>query len=296
MIRSMTGFGAAAAEAEGCRFSVEVKSVNNRFFKCGVRLPEELSALEAEIEALVAKRLSRGSVSVVVRFVPGGRVAGVEINPEAVRALLSQLMDALPVELRDRATVDLASLLAAPGIAHSQGGEALLALARPVLLGLVDEAVAAALVAKAREGAELSKELVRYGEVIATALDAVRALSPASVKAYEDRLRTRMIALLAEAGAKVDEGAILREVAVFAERSDIAEEITRLSGHLAQYTQVIAPSHIEAAGRTLDFLAQEMLREANTIASKSQEVEIARRVVEMKTAIDRIKEQSQNAE
>ena len=296
MIRSMTGFGAAAAEAEGCRFSVEVKSVNNRFFKCTVRLPEELAAFEADIETLIGKRLSRGSVSVSVRFVPGGRIAGVEINPAAVRALLSQLMDALPIELRDRATVDLASLLAAPGITHTQGGEALLAIARPVVVSLVEEAAAIALVAKTREGAELSKELVRYGEVIRTALDAVSLLAPAAVKAYEDRLRTRMTALLAEAGAKVDEGMMLREVAVFAERSDIAEEITRLSGHLAQYTQVISPTHSEAAGRTLDFLAQEMLREANTIASKSQEVEIARRVVEMKTAIDRIKEQSQNAE
>ncbi len=296
MIRSMTGFGAAAAEAEGCRFSVEVKSVNNRFFKCSVRLPDELSALESELEALVAKRLSRGSVTVSVRFVPGGRVAGVEINPAAVRALLSQLMDALPTELRDRATVDLASLLAAPGIAHMEGGETLLALARPVLVKLVDEAVAAALAAKAREGAELSKELVRFGELIASALDAVRLLAPAAVKAYEDRLRTRMITMLADAGANIDESMILREVAVFAERSDIAEEITRLSGHLTQYTHVISPTHAEAAGRTLDFLAQEMLREANTIASKSQEVEIARRVVEMKTAIDRIKEQSQNAE
>ena len=141
MIRSMTGFGAAAAEAEGCRFSVEVKSVNNRFFKCSVLLPDELAALESEIEALVAKRLTRGSVTVSVRFVPGGRVAGVEINPAAVRALLSQLMDALPAELRDRATVDLASLLAAPGIAHMEGGETLLALARPVLAKLVDEAL-----------------------------------------------------------------------------------------------------------------------------------------------------------
>ncbi len=105
-----------------------------------------------------------------------------------------------------------------------------------------------------------------------------------------------MITMLADAGANIDEGMILREVAVFAERSDIAEEITRLSGHLPQYTHVISPTHAEAAGRTLDFLAQEMLREANTIASKSQEVEIARRVVEMKTAIDRIKEQAANAE
>ena len=104
------------------------------------------------------------------------------------------------------------------------------------------------------------------------------------------------IALLAEVGATAAEQDLLREVAVFAERSDVAEEVARLTGHLHQYEQVISPRHPEPAGRTLDFLSQEMLREANTIASKSQDVEIARRVVEMKTAIDRIKEQAANAE
>ena len=111
-----------------------------------------------------------------------------------------------------------------------------------------------------------------------------------------DRLRQRLATALKELGATVSDADLVREVAIFAERSDIAEEVARLSGHVAQFRSVIDASNPQPAGRTLDFLAQEMLREANTIASKSGDVEISRRVVEIKTAIDRIKEQAQNAE
>ena len=296
MIRSMTGFGAATADAEGCRFSVEIKSVNNRFFKATVRLPDELSTLETEVETAVSKRLGRGSVMVLVRFVPGGAVAAAEVNPDAARTALTALLAALPAELRDRATVDLGALLAVPGVLRTDGVEKLVEMARPVILRLVDEACTKVLAMRAREGESIARELVRFGEAIRTALATVAERAPQASLAYQERLRTRMNGLLAEVGATAAEQDLLREVAVFAERSDIAEEVNRLGGHLHQFEQVISPKHPEPAGRTLDFLSQEMLREANTIASKSQDVEIARRVVEMKTSIDRIKEQAANAE
>lgn len=292
----MTGFGSASAEAEGCRFAVEIKSVNNRFFKATIRVPEELSTLETEIESVIAKRLGRGSVMVLVRFVPGGAVAAAEVNPDAARTALTALLEALPVELRDRATVDLGALLAVPGVLRTDGVDQVVEFARPVVLRLVDEAATRVLEMRSREGDGIARELHRFGEVIAQALDEVAARAPHATNAYQERLRARMNALLAEVGATAAAQDLLREVAVFAERSDVAEEVVRLRGHLAQFAQVIAPAHGEPAGRTLDFLSQEMLREANTIASKSQDVEIARRVVEMKTAIDRIKEQSANAE
>ncbi len=292
----MTGFGSASAEAEGCRFAVEVKSVNNRFFKAVVRVPEELSTLETEIETAVAKRLARGSVMVLVRFVPGGAVAAAEVNPDAARTALTALLAALPVELRDRATVDLGALLAVPGVLRTDGVEGIVEFARPVVLRLVDEACAAVVETRAREGGSIARELARHGDAIETALAVVRERAPFATSAYQERLRQRMNTLLAEIGATAAESDLLREVAAFAERSDIAEEVVRLSGHLVQFREVIAPAQTEPAGRTLDFLSQEMLREANTIASKSQDVEIARRVVEMKTAIDRIKEQAANAE
>ena len=113
---------------------------------------------------------------------------------------------------------------------------------------------------------------------------------------YGERLKTRLNAMLAEAGMAARQEDVLREIATFAERADIAEELQRLGGHLVQFRKLLDPGNPEAVGRTLDFLAQEMLREANTIASKASDLEIARRVVEMKTAIDRIKEQAANAE
>lgn len=296
MIRSMTGFGTASADAQGCRFSVEVKSVNNRFFKATIRVPEELSTLETELESAIVKRLNRGSVMLVVRFVPGGNVAAAEVNPDAARSALTALLAALPLELRERATVDLGSLLLVPGVLRTDGVEQIVELARPVLLKLVDDACTRVLDMRAREGASIARELERFGEVIRVALLAVSQRAPYATNAYQDRLRARMNSLLAEVGATAAETDLLREVAVFAERSDIAEEVVRLTGHLAQFARVITASDAEPAGRTLDFLSQEMLREANTIASKSQDIEIAHRVVEMKTAIDRIKEQAANAE
>ncbi|MFO0492211.1 MAG: endoribonuclease YicC domain-containing protein, partial [bacterium] len=148
----------------------------------------------------------------------------------------------------------------------------------------------------AREGEGIARELARFGNAIRDALAVVGTRAPLATNAYQERLRTRMNSLLSEVGAVAAETDLLREVAVFAERSDVAEEVARLSGHLSQYEQVIAPAHPEPAGRTLDFLSQEMLREANTMASKSNDVEISRAVVEIKSAIDRIKEQAANVE
>ena len=146
----MTGFGTASADAQGCRFSVEVKSVNNRFFKATIRVPEELSTLETELESAIVKRLNRGSVMLVVRFVPGGNVAAAEVNPDAARSALTALLAALPLELRERATVDLGSLLLVPGVLRTDGVEQIVELARPVLLKLVDDACTRVLDMRAR--------------------------------------------------------------------------------------------------------------------------------------------------
>ena len=138
--------------------------------------------------------------------------------------------------------------------------------------------------------------LAGFGDQVESRLAEVRARAPEVVAAYQDRLRQRLAAALKELGQSASDADIIREVAIFAERTDIAEEVARLGGHLEQFRALIDPVNPQPAGRTLDFLAQEMLREANTIASKSGDVEISRRVVEIKTAIDRIKEQAQNAE
>jgi uncharacterized protein (TIGR00255 family) len=146
------------------------------------------------------------------------------------------------------------------------------------------------------EGTALRDHVRSCAATLGDRLAAVRERAPRVVAAYQERLRQRVNALLAEVGAAVEPSDLLREVAIFAERSDIAEEVSRLSAHLAQLDSLLSDANPEPVGRTLDFLAQEMLREANTIASKSADAEISRHVVDMKTAIDRIKEQAQNAE
>jgi uncharacterized protein (TIGR00255 family) len=161
---------------------------------------------------------------------------------------------------------------------------------------LVEQACDALLEMRRREGEALRALLSGFGDQVESRLAEIRVRAPEVTAGYQDRLRQRLATALKDLGATVSDADLVREVAIFAERSDIAEEVARLSGHVAQFRSVIDASNPQPAGRTLDFLAQEMLREANTIASKSGDVEISRRVVEIKTAIDRIKEQAQNAE
>jgi uncharacterized protein (TIGR00255 family) len=294
MIRSMTGFGAATAEQDGTRCTVEVRSVNNRFFKSVMRLPGELDAMEPELEALVARRLTRGSVTVTVRVTQVASRTVARIDTAAVAAYAAQLQQAMPTGVV--AEIRMADLLSLPGVITDDRAERLADELRPVVLRLAGEACDALLAMRVREGDALRGLLADFGAQIAERLSAVRERAPQVVSQYQERLRTRVNALLKEVGATVGDADLIKEVAIYAERSDIAEEIARLGGHLEQFRAIIEPANPQPAGRTLDFLAQEMLREANTIASKSADVEIARRIVEIKTAIDRIKEQAQNAE
>lgn len=146
------------------------------------------------------------------------------------------------------------------------------------------------------EGEALREHLVEYGAIIRSRVEAIRLRVPEVIAAYQTRLRQRIDGMLAEIGKTVEPEDLLREVAIFSERSDIAEELVRLTGHLDQYESLLNAKLAEPIGRTMDFVAQELLREANTIASKSADISISRQVVEIKTAIDRIKEQAQNAE
>jgi len=293
MIRSMTGFGAASADEDGARYSVEIRSVNNRFYKASLRLPDALLSLEGEMEAQVGRRLVRGSVTIAVRFVDTSARAAGHINREALRAYLAQL-EGLPGAANG--APPLGALLSLPGVVMDDAAEALAQRARPVLARLVEEACDRLLEMRTREGDSLRRALEQLGADISRGLSAVRARAPEVSEIYRARLVARMTQMLSELNATVREEDIVREVASYAERTDIAEEVIRLEGHLEQFRSLTDAANPEPIGRVLDFLAQEMLREANTIASKSADVEISRRIVEIKSAVDRIKEQSQNAE
>ncbi|MBI1335602.1 MAG: YicC family protein [Phycisphaera sp.] len=297
MIHSMTGFGDASDQARGVHFHVEVRSLNNRYFKATIRTPEELSSFEAEAESLLRKRLTRGSITCTLRTRVQDATAAHRVNDAALVAYLEHLKT-LQSRIETDAkslNIDLTALLTLPGVLETDDDD-FLATARPIIKQLLDKACERLIQMRIEEGRAIEEDLARQRETIRTKLASIAKRAPAVVEEYHQRLRTRVDELLARASLKLGEADLAREVALFAERSDISEEINRLTTHLEQFAKVTASEGDDAAGRTLDFIAQEMLREANTIASKSNDAVISRDIVEIKTAIDRIKEQVQNVE
>ncbi|MDP6478442.1 MAG: YicC/YloC family endoribonuclease [Phycisphaerales bacterium] len=292
MPRSMTGFGAAQSVEGGCRYGVEIRSVNGRFLKCVPRVPDDLHGLEPEIERAVGEVLRRGSVTVTVRLTDESAKAAVPINVAALEQYVTQLQ---PLATKFSHRLDIASLIHLPGVISAEAGDSHLEVAKPVVLDLVAEAVRQVDSMRLHEGTSLATDIASHLEKIKSQLDRIHARAPQVVEAYQQRLRQRMESLLAEVDADVRQEDLLREVALFAERTDIAEELARLSAHLDQFRELLG-NETDLVGRTLDFLCQEMLREANTIGSKCLDTEVARCVVEVKGAVDRVKEQVQNLE
>jgi uncharacterized protein (TIGR00255 family) len=288
----MTGFGSGQATRGTESLAVELKSVNHKFCEVKVRLPRELGALEAMVQKRVKERVTRGAVEVTVRraaktgtgLVPQ---ADVELARQYVRAW-SELASALglPDEVRLR---DVALL---PDVIRVEEPQVHLEDATVAL----DLAVTAALdglsAMRVKEGEALEAELsARLALVSSLVTDLVR-LAPKAVEEYQVRLAER-IAELAK-GVSVDPQRLAQEVAIFAERTDVAEELTRLNSHISQFQTLLASK--EPVGRKMDFLVQEMHREVNTTGSKSQHPEISSRVVALKVELERIREQVQNVE
>ena len=298
MIRSMTGFGDASTQADGVHYSVELRSLNNKYFKCVARLPELFQGIEAELEAHLRKRVSRGSFTLTVKYKAGDEKAVSRVNDDAIMTYLDHL-EAIHAKIHDRAVqIDLTQLIALPGVLQpAEDDAALVAKAKPVLFKLLDEATSRLLAMRATEGKTLADDLLKHLDQIRDRMKKIGQRAPAVIEEYHERLRTRMDELLSKAELKADETMLIREVAVFAERADISEEVSRMAGHVEQFQEIIRNGKDdEPVGRTMDFLAQEMLREANTIGSKSNDAQISRAMIEAKSAIDRIKEQVQNVE
>ena len=291
MLRSMTGFGSASSREDGTSLQVEIRTVNNKFYKSTIRLPESLQSLEAEIDALVSACITRGSVTVTVKFEDAPEHGVATINND----ILSKYIDQLK-EIDASVHIELSRLLSLPGVLSSDAEEETAPRVRPLLTKLVSEACESVVEMRLREGSALENDVAGQLSKISEHLLHIRERAPEIVADYEQRLRQRMEGLLSEIGQSVAKEDLLREVAIFSEKTDIAEEITRLGGHIDQFKELIAGTNGEPIGRTLDFLAQEMLRESNTIASKCLDGETSRRIVEVKGAVDRIKEQVQNAE
>jgi len=296
MIRSMTGFGEATMELEGVHFFLEVRSLNAKYFKAVIRLPEDLQALEAELEPKLRRLLHRGSISVAGKCTDASAQAAYTINHQALQRYLEQIAQA-PGAAGSNIHIDAGALLSLPGVLQQPADEEdRLARASAAFSQLLERACDQLIERRLSEGALLYADLESLRQTILDRLGLIVKRAPTVVDDYLDRLTTRINTLLEEAAIRIDQSDLIREVAVYAEKTDIAEEISRLRGHLEQFGEMISPTQDRPIGRTLDFLTQEMLREANTMASKSNDAEISRAVVEIKGAIDRIKEQVQNVE
>lgn len=293
MLLSMTGYGAAAGQVEGVEYAVELRSVNNRYLKPVIRLPEAWSQAEMDVEKVLRGHVQRGTVTLTVRMRLPEDQAAMKVNAAVVSGYLRQLRP-LAEQFGQTAHVDLGAMLQLPGVCEPPEFEELRQRSRGRLMELIEQGVLGLVEMRRREGTALLADLLSNCDVIANAMESVKKLSPMVVREYQQRLAQRVAELLSGGTAKLDQDQLAREVAVFAERCDVAEEVARLGQHVEQFRQVATKE--PSAGRKLEFIAQEMLREANTIGSKAASGDIVRTVVDIKTAIDRIKEQVQNVE
>jgi uncharacterized protein (TIGR00255 family) len=291
-VRSMTGAGTAASDAPAVgRVEAEARSVNHRFLKTTVRAFGPLPALEGVVEDLVRSRMERGHVSVSLRFVPAA--SGVSrIDERGFQAAASRLRSLATEAGLPEPTV--AEVLAVPGVlADPRGGdesEQVLAVARTA----ADRALQALQGSREREGEHLRREMLRLLDAIGTAAEGVERRAAEVPEAAKTRLEARLRELLRGNGVPVDPATLARECAVLADRSDIREELARLAAHVEHARTLLANGG--ALGRRLDFLVQEMHREANTIGSKSSDLAITRAVMDVKTHVERLREQAQNVE
>jgi uncharacterized protein (TIGR00255 family) len=293
MIVSMTGFGDASAERDGTHYAVEIRSLNNRFFKSVIKLPDNVSGLEPEIETLLREGLGRGSITFILKMRMDSAEAAYHINTQALAAYLKQLQQIKGLD--GIVQIDLASLVQLPGVCQEPRDETdEIARHGKVVRELSMIAIEKLAKMRAREGESLMADLLKHSRLIASHLVEIQKRAPTVIDDYHRKLTQRVNMLLSKAELQVNQADLLKEVAVFAERADISEEIQRLTSHLDAFEQACKTG--EHAGRKLDFIAQEMLREANTIASKANDAEIAKHIVEIKGAIDRLKEQVQNVE
>jgi uncharacterized protein (TIGR00255 family) len=293
MIISMTGFGDATAERNGTHYAVEVRSLNNRFFKPVIKLPENVSGLEPEIETMLRDKLGRGSITFILKMRLDSADAAYHVNTAALESYLAQLRQVKGLD--GVARIDLASLMQLPGVCQEPRDESdEIAKHGDVVRELVNKSIEKLNNMRSREGQSLFNDLMKHLKLIAAELSQIQTRAPFVIDEYHKKLLSRVNQLMSKAELQVNQVDLLKEIAVFAERADISEEIQRLTHHLDAFEQACRTG--EHAGRKLDFITQEMLREANTIASKANDAKIAGHIVEIKGAIDRLKEQVQNVE
>lgn len=295
MLLSMTGFGDARWQGPELAITVELRSVNNRFLKINVKATEAYQVLETEIERTLRDTLKRGTVNVQLQVYRQPRPDDYQINLIALEAYQKQLQQ---YAARNGVSGDLnlSSLLTIPGVVddmysrHQHDSTEDWTLVGPLVLSALKKLQ----IMRADEGQKMTRELRCLVDVIKVRLAEIQIRAPEVATDFRKRLHEKLQNILNDHAIVLDPSTLIKEVAIFADRTDIHEEIVRLDSHLEQFHAFLEEK--ESAGRKLDFLIQEMNREVNTIGSKGNDLVITRHVVEMKGALEKIRELIQNVE
>jgi uncharacterized protein (TIGR00255 family) len=288
MILSMTGFAAAAAELPGASLAVELRSVNHRFLDVSLRLPDELRTIEPGVRETISGALRRGKVDCRVSLNrTQASAVGLSVDEAQVRKLATAASEVAKL-VPDAAPLTVNEVLRWPGVLAEPAVDPVELAARA--LALVDQALGELAAARQREGAKTAAVLEQCCLGIEFQVARVMPRVPAVHAAYNDKLAAR----LREAGLDPNEDRLKQELALFATKVDVAEELARLTAHVAEVRRVIRAGG--SAGKRLDFLAQELHREANTLGSKSVDAEVSQAALELKVLIEQMREQVQNVE
>jgi uncharacterized protein (TIGR00255 family) len=294
VLLSMTGYGEAHRHEEGLAIAVEARTINNRHFKISLRTGEGFNALEPQLEQVVRRYVHRGTVQLNLKIDRESAADAYRFNEAVLKSYVNQL-DRLFPQAGVVANPPLAGLLPLPGVVD-ESSVAKLELDKywPAVEATVVEAMDRLAAMRAEEGRAMTDDLLSNLDLIAGETEKIAAQAPVVVESYRQRLTDRMNRLLEQHEVKVGDVDLIREIGVFADRCDISEEVVRLRSHLAQFREMMQQK--EPGGKKLEFITQEMFRETNTIGSKANDADIARFVIEIKTAIERVREMIQNIE
>jgi len=290
----MTGFGEARCQDGTLSVTVEVRTINSRYFKVSIRAGEGYASLESQIENLLRPQIKRGTVQLSLRVDRARAADEFKLNPHVLAGYRQQLED-LREKWQMAEPVRLEALLSLPGVVDENQLEvAGVEEEWPLIERTVQAAVDNLARMRIDEGRAMANDLAANGRIIANELTEIEKRAPTVAESYRSRLVERLSKILAEFQVTLSAGDLVREIGIYAERSDISEETVRLRSHLEQFGSIMELE--ESSGRKLEFVIQEMSRETNTIGSKANDVEIARHVIEIKAAIERIREMIQNVE
>jgi uncharacterized protein (TIGR00255 family) len=290
----MTGFGESQRKDARLAVSVEVRTINSRYFKLTIRSGEGYSSLEPLVESLVREHIKRGTVQVTLRVDRARASDDYQLDATVLSGYRDQLQK-LSKDWQLKEEINLKALLALPGVIL-QNGSGSLDLERdwPLVRDALNDAMNHMSRMRMDEGKAMAADLSANCAAITTELTAIENRAPLVSQAYRERLNERVSKTLADYQITLQPGDLIRELSIFSERSDISEETVRLRSHLEQFATTLYLE--ESSGRKLEFLTQEMFRETNTIGSKANDVQISRHVIEIKAAIERIREMIQNVE